>query len=147
MEAEVARFPDWFTWHLLISPLLELYQVEVTPMGEGDYNINLVVHNSGWLPTYVTQKALETKTVRGIICEITLPEGATLHNGKVRQDIGQLEGRAYKPSAPAFLGMFGSDPTQDRAKAAWVVHAPQGGTVQLTARHDRAGTVRTSVSL
>jgi hypothetical protein len=43
--------------------------------------------------------------------------------------------------------MFGNDPTQDRARVEWVVQAPQGGTVQLTARHDRAGTIRAEVSL
>lgn len=147
MEAEMARFPEWFLWHLLISPLLELYHVGVTPIGDDVYGVSLVVHNTGWLPTYVTKKALENKMVRGVICEIELPKGATLRSGKIREEVGQLEGRAYKPSAPALLGMFGNDPTQDRARVEWVIHAPKGGTVKLTARHDRAGTVRAEVSL
>ena len=147
MEAEVALFPEWLVWHLLISPLLELYHLEVTPIGDEVYGIRLVVHNTGWLPTYVTKKALENKIVRGVICEIELPEGATLCSGRIREEVGQLEGRAYKPSAPSIIGRNQGDITDDRAKVEWIIHAPKGGVVKLVARHDRAGTVRAEVAL
>ena len=39
------------------------------------------------------------------------------------------------------------DSTNDRLKAEWVIHAPLGGSVKLTARHDRAGVVRTELKL
>lgn len=29
LEAEIARFPDWLVWDLLISPRLEIYQIEL----------------------------------------------------------------------------------------------------------------------
>ncbi|MCD6290661.1 MAG: carboxypeptidase [Anaerolineae bacterium] len=144
LEKEIARFPGWLVWHLLISPRLELYEASVKPLGDGAYRIRLVVQNTGWLPTYVTKKALEKKAVRGVICEIELPEGAELETGKQREDIGQLEGRAYKPAAPT--GRV-ADPTEDRGKVEWVVRAPQGGKVKLVARHDRAGVVRAEVVL
>lgn len=143
LEKEIARFPDWLVWHLLISPRLEIYEASVTNLGDRTYRIRLVVQNTGWLPTYVTEKAREKKLVRGCICEIELPEGATLETGKLREELGQLEGRAYKPSAP-FRKQ--ADPTSDRAKVEWVVRATRG-TVKLTARCDRAGVVRTEVSL
>jgi murein tripeptide amidase MpaA len=145
LEEEIAPFADWLIWHLLISPALELYQVEVNPLGEDTYHVRLVVHNTGWLPTYVTKRGLEKKLVRGIVCEIELPEGATLETGKPRENLGQLEGRAYKPSA--HFTYYPSDVTEDRAKVEWVVHAPEGGTLKLTARHERAGTVTTEVVL
>ncbi len=142
LEKEVALFPDWLVWHLLISPRLELYQVGVRPLGEETFHVQMVVHNVGWLPTYVTKKALEKKLVRGIICEIELPEGAMLETGKAREELGQLEGRAYKPAAPDT-----EDPTDDRAKVEWTVCAPQGGMVKLIARHERAGRVTAELSL
>jgi murein tripeptide amidase MpaA len=142
LEKEVALFPDWLVWHLLISPRLELYQVCARPLGEETFHVQMVVHNVGWLPTYVTKKALEKKLVRGVICEIELPEGATLETGKVREELGQLEGRAYKPAVPD-----SEDATDDRVKVEWTVRAPQGGTVKLTARHERAGLVTTQVRL
>lgn len=144
LEKEIARFPDWLVWHLLISPCLEIYEASVRSLGDDTYRVRLVVHNTGWLPTYVTQKALEKKLVRGCICEIELPVGATLETGKPREELGQLEGRAYKPSAPTRRQ---GDSTQDRAKLEWVVRAPQGSTVKLLAGHERAGVVRTEVTL
>ena len=143
LEKEVALFPDWVVWHLLISPKLALRQVEVKPLGAGTYRIRMVVENTGWLPTYVTKKAVEKKVSRGVICEIELPEGATLQSGKVREDLAQLEGRVYKSALAD--GWEGS--TEDRLKVEWVVNAPTGGKANLVARHDRAGVVRAEVEL
>jgi murein tripeptide amidase MpaA len=143
LEKEIQVFPDWIIWHALISPKLALHTVEVKPIGRGTYRVRLVVENTGWLPTYVTKKAVEKKVSRGIICEIELPEGAALQSGKPRQELAQLEGRAYKAAYPD--GWEGG--TDDRVKAEWVVRAPQGGTVKLTARHERAGVVRADLEL
>jgi murein tripeptide amidase MpaA len=145
LEREIAPFADWLIWHLLISPRLELYEVDVSSLGEDTYRLRLVVHNTGWLPTYVTKRALENKIVRGVVCEIELPDGASLETGEPREVLGQLEGRAYKPSG--HFTYYQSDVTEDRAKVEWVVCAPQGGTVKLTARHQRAGTVTAEVEL
>jgi hypothetical protein len=145
LEKEIAPFADWLVWHLLISPRLELFDVTCTPLGKSTYHIRLVVNNSGWLPTYVAKKAQEKKVVRGVIAEIELPEGATLKTGKPREDLGQLEGWAY--IGPTIEPGEDSGQTVDRAKIEWVIHAPKGGTVRLTARHERAGVVRTQVAL
>jgi murein tripeptide amidase MpaA len=142
LEDEVARFPDWLIWHLLISPRLELYEATAKPLGEGAYRVRLVVQNTGWLPTYVTKKALEKKVVRGIVCEIELPEGASLETGKLREERDQLEGRAYVRAFPR-----DEDAIKDRLKVEWTVRAPTDGDIKLTARHPRAGTVTTMLSL
>jgi hypothetical protein len=61
------------------------------------------------------------------------------------KELGQLGGRALKNNMSLFGG--GADVTSDRAVAEWVVRAPSGTIVQLEARHDRAGVVRTEVTL
>ena len=141
LEKEIALFPEWLVWQALIAPRLELYEASAKSLGDGAYRVRVVVHNTGWLPTYGTKKAVEKKVVRGVICEIEVPEGATLETGKPREELGQLEGRAYKHASGA------SDPTEDRVKVEWVVRAPEGGVVKLVARHDRAGVVRAEVAL
>ena len=75
LEQEIARFPDWVVWHLLISPRLELFEATAEPLGNGCYRVRMVVQNTGWLPTYVTKKALEKKVVRGVICAIGAAAG------------------------------------------------------------------------
>jgi murein tripeptide amidase MpaA len=144
LEKELTPFPDWLVWQALISPRLELFEASATQVGQGAWHVRLVVHNTGWLPTYVTKKATERATSRGIVAEIELPEGAEVAGGRPRQELGQLEGRAYKPVSPV---RHQGDPTDDRCKVEWVVRAPVGTTVKLTARHERAGTVRAELTL
>ena len=47
------------------------------------------------------------------------------------------------------LAMFdgGFDPTVERATVDWVVHAPAGTVLTITARHQRAGTRRAEITL
>ena len=109
------------------------------------WRIRLVVQNTGWLPSYVSKRALERKVVRGVIAEIALPPGAALVHGKRREDLGQLEGKAYKHTGVSFWPDY--NVTDDRTKIEWVVRARKGDRVDLVARHERAGTVRASVVL
>ena len=85
------------------------------------------------------------KTVRGLVAEVTLPPGASLVSGEKRRELGQLEGRAHKHTGVSFWPDY--NVTDDRIKVEWVVQAPQGGAVDLVARHERAGTVRARVDL
>jgi murein tripeptide amidase MpaA len=144
LEKEIAPLADWAIWHALVSPLLQLHSATAEKLGDGAYRIRLVVDNVGWLPTYVSKKALEKKVVREVVAEIELPAGATLEVGKARMEVGQLEGIAYKGAS---LSAWAADTTAERAKIEWVVRAPSGGSVKLTARHERAGTVRAEVRL
>ena len=143
LEEEIRKFPDWLTWHALISPKLALRSTDMISLGENAYRVRVIFENTGWLPTYVTKKALERKVTRGLLAEIELPEGATLQSGKPREVLGELEGRAYKTATLDEA----LEETSDRAKVEWVVKAPKGGTVKVTAKHERAGVVRTEIEL
>jgi murein tripeptide amidase MpaA len=147
-EREAARFPKWMTQLALSLPKLELLRTEVRALGPDTWRVRMAVANSGWLPAYVSQRALQRKVVRGVMFEIVLPPndpGITLVSGKPRMEGPQLEGHAPKNSQIAFLPS--REVTADRAVAEWVVHAPKGTRLALTARADRAGAVRTEVSL
>lgn len=144
LENEISPFPDWIVWHALIAPELGLRDVTVTPLGANTFRIRLVAENRGWLPTYVTKKALERKLTRGVIAEISLPRGASLQSGKAREELGELEGHAYKP---AFLFEDYGESTKDRAKVEWIVKAKKGTRVKLSAKHERAGKIHTEVLL
>ena len=142
---ELARFPRWLLWQALCSPKLELLHAGVESVGAGAWKVTLVVQNTGWLPSYVSKRALARKTVRGVIAEIDLPAGATLASGKARDDIGQLEGKAYKHTGVSFWPDY--NVTDDRVKVEWVVRADEGAMIGVIARHERAGTVRAAITL
>lgn len=145
LECEIAPFSNWIIYQALAMPKLEMFKAKAKSLGGGSYRVTLALHNTGWLPTYTSKMALKNKAVRGVVAEIELPETAMLETGKLREELGQLEGRAYiGPSAhPRSIGQ----PTADRLKVEWVIYAPAGGTAHITARHERAGVAQTSVLL
>ena len=145
LEREIERFPRWLLWQALCSPQLELVSATATALGDGTWKVTLVLQNTGWLPTYVSKRALVRKTVRGVIVDIELPDGARLASGKAHDDAGQLEGKAYKHTGVSFWPDY--NVTDDRAKVEWIVHGTLGATVRITASHERAGTVRADVRL
>jgi hypothetical protein len=150
LEKEIAPLAEWAIYHALLAPELRLHSLTATRLQESDtsdkvaYKVRLTVDNVGWLPTYVTKKAAEKRTVRALVVEIELPEGAKLEIGEARIEAGQLEGRAYKSSAPYDWDF---DETDERAKIEWVVRATPGTKVKVTAKHQRAGTARHELTL
>ncbi|MBB4842787.1 murein tripeptide amidase MpaA [Paucibacter oligotrophus] len=147
-QREAARFPAWMDQIALSLPKLELLRTEVRALGPDTWRIRMAVANSGYLPAYVTQRALERKIVRGVMFEIHLPEGDpefSLLGGKQRMEGPQLEGHGPKSSQQAFLPS--REVTADRAVGEWVLRAPKGSRLALSACADRAGTVRTEVVL
>jgi murein tripeptide amidase MpaA len=145
LEREVARFPKWLVWQALISPRLELLHAGAARVGEGAWKVTLAVENGGWLPSYVSKRALARKVARGLVAEIGLPDGASLASGVWREERGQLEGKAYKHTGVSFWPDYHL--SDDRIKIEWVVRARVGDTIKLAARHDRAGTVRAEITL
>lgn len=145
LEAEIAPHSDFAVWHCLISPLLAFRSVDVEAMGEDQWSVRVVVENTGWLPTNVTDRAVERKVVQPLVVTVDVPEGGELVSGERRVECGQLSGRNLL--GPSLTLMPVNDVTSDRAKVEWVVRAPAGSSLQVTARHHRGGTVRADVAL
>ncbi|MBK9710924.1 MAG: carboxypeptidase [Kouleothrix sp.] len=123
-------------------PRLELRELAAEPLGQGAYRLRAVLANSGFLPTYTSQQAQQRKAVQPIEVRLSLPAGAELLVGESYQEIGQLEGRSNKRA------LWGDDfPTDHLRKLEWVVRAPAGGELSLSAVSQRAGTARGSVTL
>ena len=142
LEKEVAPLADFALYSCLVSPLLEWYDVSTTSQGN-IHHIRSVVHNTGWLPTNITEQAKKMKVVRQLEVDIKLPDGAKLISGKEKTMCGQLTGRDHKSSSPIWSG----DATSERAKVEWVIEAEAGSTVELVASHPRAGTIRKTITL
>jgi hypothetical protein len=144
LEREIAPHSELAIWHALVSPKLELRSLDVESLGERRWLVRLVVENTGWLPTAVSERAVERKAVRPLEAEIMLPDDSRIIGGERKVELGQLEGRAQRRS---LLWWASNDATSDRAKAEWVVEAPAGASVTVEARHQRAGTVRCELTL
>jgi murein tripeptide amidase MpaA len=144
LEREIAPHSELAIYQLLVSPRLEIRSLDAEALGDDRWLVRLVLENTGWLPTSVSEKAVERKAVRPLEAEITLPEGGKVVGGDRKVEVGQLDGRVHRRSV---LWWASNDATSDRAKVEWVVQAPRGASVGIEARHQRAGTLRRELTL
>ena len=142
LEKEIAPLAEHALWQCLVSPKLELYSLEAVTHGDA-HKVRLVVHNTGWLPTNVSNKAVKMGAVKPLEINLELPDDATLLSGEEKSFHGQLPGRDKKGA----FALWSADSTDERCKVEWVIQAPAGTTLNLTANHERAGTVRASITL
>jgi hypothetical protein len=123
LEAEITPHFEFALFHALISPLLEVRSLDVERLGATSFLVRLVLQNVGWLPTNVSEKAIERKAVRDVEVELDLPEGTRLIAGEAKTAIGQLKGRVDQRSTT----WWGNDAaTSDLAKLEWVIEAAAG---------------------
>jgi hypothetical protein len=125
-------------------PHLSIYNLGVKKIGEDKFHLNLVVENTGFLPTFTSQQGKTRQSSRPVRVELELPEGASLTSGKHREELGHLEGRSNKLD----LGANSADsPTDNRARKEWVIQAPVGTKIVLKILSERAGSITREVEL
>ncbi len=126
------------------APMLEIRDARAERLGDDLYRIVAIVHNTGYLPTYVTATAREAGVAKPVTVTIAVGEDGALVSGKRETDLGHLDGRAN-----TFAGILWHDvaPILNRARAEWVVRQPAGTTVGITAATPKAGVARAQVVL
>jgi murein tripeptide amidase MpaA len=143
MEEEAARNLPFIISLAEMLPRLVLHSLDITPLGENNYRINLVVENSGFLPTNTSTQGKKRKAIRPVRAEIELPQDAVLTNGKRREEIGHLEGRSNKMD----VSIYSTSPTDNRGRVEWIVKAPEETLIEIKVVSERAGTIRRQVRL
>ena len=152
IEAEVARHLPFLLSMGDMLPHLDVLKCSITPLGSapGDppktnqYHLNLVVENTGFLPSFTSQQAKERKAARPVRVELELPEGVTLVSGKRRIDLGHLEGRSSDLDVTA-VGV--ASPTSNRQRLEWVLCAAPGAAITLKVLSERAGSLTKTITL
>ena len=145
LEAEIAPHSELAVLQALSGPRLRHRETTLVNIADDTWRIRVAVENCGWLPTNVTQQAVDRAAVQPIEARITLPPGAHLVAGTERLELGQLAGRS---SVTRTMRQFaGTDETTDRTVAEWLVRAEVGTAIDVEIRHDRAGVVREVVTL
>lgn len=143
LEREIAPHTEWIIFHALASPLLEIRSLTAEPVDDRLLRLRVVIQNSGWLPTYVTKRALDRQMVGPVTVELELPAEARLLAGERVTEAGQLEGRIDQRASTTWWSY--EPATRDLALLEWVVEAPAGTALAVTARHPRAGTARAEI--
>jgi murein tripeptide amidase MpaA len=144
VESEVKRHYPFMLSLGEMLPHLSITNLEVKKIGDDKFHLNLVVENTGFLPTFTSQQAKTRQSSRPVRVELVLPEEASLTSGKHREELGHLEGRSNKLD----LGANSADsPTDNRARKEWVIQAPVGTKFVLKILSERAGSITREVEL
>ncbi len=130
--------------HAACTPLLAIESAEAQAVAPGLYKVEAVIANRGYLPTYMTQRALTHGTADTTTVTLDMPTDAELIMGEATTDIGHLAGRDERN---ATWSPWLREWNQTKRKVAWLVRAPAGATLTLVAAAQRAGTQRTDITL
>ncbi len=125
-------------------PHLDIHTLEVTPLGNGDYHVNLVVENTGFLPTHTSEQGKKRKAIRPVRAQIDLPEGVLIISGKRVVELGHLAGRSNKLAVHEIFSVFHTD---NRSRTEWVLHSKDEALVKIHILSERAGSIHRDIHL
>ena len=126
-------------------PRLVIEKTGVTDLGGGNYRIEAVAANHGYLPTYVTKEAVAVNKARPLT--VKLAGDVTLITGKEKTEIGHLQGFSGVRVGYGHIGAqtMGGEPCAK--KITWVVSGKPGTEVTVTVSAPRAGKAEATVTL
>ena len=147
LEKELRRFPEWLLWHAQILPELCITHHQVDQLTPGVYKIIVVIQNISWLPSYVTKQSLTKNLTSGVVATLESNLEIQVVQGKLRQYLGELEGRSNKNSSPFAWAGYNADPHDNAVTAEWTIRANNSTTLGVVVSHDKAGTCRLIIEL
>lgn len=134
LEEELEKNLPFAVEHALASPRLQIGRVELKRLGGELWELGVQVLNIGFLPTQVTEVAIQQRRVRGVELELAGAEVVSARAGERRNgrwNLGEIPGR-------------GND--AERWATFVVKGAPRTG-LAVIARHERAGVARRMFTL
>ncbi len=141
LQQEIELYVPWMIWLAEIAPQIVIREVSVDPVDDEQnlFRVRVDVENIGYLPTNVTQRALDTEVAVPVraIAELA---GAEFVEGNGRIEIGHLKGLREGGGAGA--------PTSTTGSAEFLVRAIDAASaMELSVVSERGGTVRQVVPL
>jgi len=124
-------------------PLLEIKTIEIYKISNDVYTINLVIDNSGFLPTFTSEQGKNRAVIRPVRVELEIPDSVEVLNGRLKTELGHLEGRSNKIGAIFII----ASPTDNRRRIEWTLKGKIGNMVTLHIRSERAGTIHKQLVL
>lgn len=149
LEGECHKATLFTLAHAAVAPRLRITgfdaaAVGASPDGATLYMVTAVLENQGYLPTNVTQQAMETKSAKPLEVRLSGEGGELVFvSGKARTEVGHLPGHAIGLSPYGFL----SPAPEGRKKLEWVVRASPGQSLRIDVRGEKCGRQRRELRL
>ncbi len=129
--------------HAAAAPRVRLDDVTAQPLGADLYKIRAVVSNHGYLPTNLSDVALEKGTAKTVKVLLE-PNDAELLMNPLETDLGHLAGRNERtyPWSP-----WGQEWSPVTKVAEWLVRGREGSSVAVKAVSEKGGAHRVELRL
>lgn len=127
-------------------PRLTIHNASLTRLADGLYKVSAIVHNAGYLPTYLSAQAIAVHADSPVQLSLTAKSGDfSVECCSHPYHVGHLEGRFGRDAEWSHdRNMW--EPTE--RKAEWVIRSDSAELVlELTASSPRCGTVRETMTL
>ena len=129
--------------HAEMLPFLKIEEISTESLGDNLFRVTVVVVNEGFLPTYVTQKAVQNRLAKPVDATLKL-EGAELLIGKSKVELGHIEGNTPLTSGSRFRSSIAP---QNKKTVQWLVRVKKKGAVAyVSVKSQKAGTAKKNVS-
>ncbi len=121
------------------APALRIADLSAERIAEGEYRVVATLQNQGYLPTYVSRKALEIRRDNPVLAELRVDGGEV--EGRGLQNAGHILGRH------SYLWRWGAGADESNKKIEWRVRGDAGAEVLLEIRAAQAGRDRATITL
>jgi murein tripeptide amidase MpaA len=144
---EIARPNLLFTLHHAVcSPLIRIHSLDVTPTAPGVFNVEAIVGNEGYLPTNLTDRALDLDKIPAVSVSLAGEGDVEFVVGEAEQELGHLAGYSERRHP---WNAWGPDWSPTRAKAIWQVRIPEGESreIEVIVTSQKGGTASKAITL
>ncbi len=126
--------------HAAASPSVQVDHVSIEPLSADLYKVRAVVSNHGYLPTNLSDVALDKGTAKPVKVALQVSDGTIVMN-PAEIPVGHLAGRneRFAPWSP-----WGQQWSAVTRSAEWLVRADGQANVTVTVRSEKGGTHRVS---
>ena len=130
--------------HAAAAPRIAVDDLSVAHLGADLYKVTAVVSNHGYLPTNLSDVAVQNGVAKPVTLHLTC-DGAEIVMNPGEVDLGNLAGRNERRYAYSNWGQQWSAVTK---KVEWLVRATgEGAGITVTAVSEKGGTARRAATL
>ena len=128
--------------HAEMLPFLKIEEIETRALGDDIFKLTVVVVNEGFLPTNVTQKAIDNRLARPVKATLKL-EGAELLIGKPGVELGHIPGREISSSRFSSRSVSASP---NKKTVQWLLRGKMKNVVgEVVIESQKAGTTKKEI--
>ena len=147
LEQECAKINNFYLRHATTLPKVQITKAEAIKQDESTWKLVLEVVNDGYLPTYLTQEALNIKVDKPIEVTLDVPADTKIIMGKANQSIGHLEGFSQLNSDYQFGNIRMKQKNPGMKRVEWVVQGTAGQKIDIFVHSQKAGKAKAGLVL